>query len=305
LDLLVNSFKQTITIDDADILINGVGTAPGLFWSNPKGHYGSHIILLPGVPKEMKNIWEQQVSDKLKNIAGKSIHTKRMVFWLFSEDIVCERTKQIREKYSNVNWVILANSKYVEILGRSLDLASLEAACMELQVEIGLDVAFVSDSGGVENLVVTLLAKFQHTLSIAESITGGSLAACLTAIPNVSEVFLGGAVVYSAKAKTILTNIDVNLIEIHGTVSRPVTSELALAIRKLLGTTWGLAITGNAGPNEDKDGPAPIGTCFIAIAGPDGVECEKIIIYGDRAAVQARSVTLALGMLRRRLLKMK
>lgn len=301
---MIDDSKQAFTLDDADVLINKIGTAPGIFWSNPKGYYGHYVILLPGVFKEMKDIWEQQVSSKLKSIAGRpTVHTKRMVFGLFAENIVCERTKQIREKFNSINWIILANRQNVELIGRTTNLALLEAAYMELKSEIGSDVAFIGDSGGMVNAVVMLLAKLKHTLSVAESMTGGSLASCLASIPHVSEVFLGGAVVYSATAKMMLTNLDANFIAAYGTVSEPVTVELALAIRNLLGTTWSVAITGNAGPTEDKDGPAPIGTCFIAIAGPDGVKCENSVIYGDRAEVQAHSVILALDMLRRRLLE--
>ena len=301
---MIDGSKQVFTLDNADVLINKIGTASGIFWSNPKGYYGRYVILLPGVAKEMKDIWEQQVSSRLKSIVDRpTIHTKRMVFGLFSENIVCERTKKIREKFNSISWIILANRQNIELIGRTVNLALLETAYMELKAEIGSDVAFVGDDGGMVNVVVMLLAKLKHTLSVAESMTGGSLASCLTSIPHVSEVFLGGAVVYSATAKTMLTNLDANFIAAHGTVSEPVTVELALAMRKLLGTTWSVAITGNAGPTEDKDGPAPIGTCFIAIAGPNGVKCENNVIYGDRAEVQTRSVILALDMLRRKLLE--
>jgi nicotinamide-nucleotide amidase len=130
---------------------------------------------------------------------------------------------------------------------------------------------------------------------------GGNLAARLTAIPGVSAVFLGGATVYSARAKAVLAGLDPAFIKAHGTVSEPVTVALASAIRERLGTTWGLAVTGNAGPTEDPDGPAPVGTCLAAVAGPEGTECKTFLLYGGRIELQARGASWALDMLRRKL----
>ena len=131
--------------------------------------------------------------------------------------------------------------------------------------------------------------------------TGGGIQARLTGVPGSSDAFRGGAVVYSASAKAILAGVDPALIQSHGTVSEAVTRALAEGIAQRLGTEWGLAVTGNAGPTEDREGPAPVGTCFIAAAGPAGTAFQVQSFPGERTDIQARSVTWALDFLRRRI----
>lgn len=157
-------------------------------------------------------------------------------------------------------------------------------------------------SSSLEYIVIKLLASRQHTLSVAESMSGGNLAARLTSIPGASGVFMGGIIVYSALAKSVLAELDLDFITMHGTVSKSVTSELALATKKNLCTDWSLAITGNAGPTSDKGSLAPVGVCFVAIAGPCEVECVTVQFRGSRTHIQMSSVDLALTLLRRRFL---
>ncbi|HXC16763.1 MAG TPA: CinA family protein, partial [Holophagaceae bacterium] len=108
---------------------------------------------------------------------------------------------------------------------------------------------------------------------------------------------------YSAMAKAELAGLDPAFLAQHGTVSEAVTRALAERIRAKLGATWGLAVTGNAGPGEDPAGPAPVGTTFIALAGPDGTQCLHPIQAGDRADMQLRAVMYGLDLLRREVLK--
>jgi PncC family amidohydrolase len=132
---------------------------------------------------------------------------------------------------------------------------------------------------------------------------GGHLAARLTAIPGISATFLGGATVYSARAKAALAGLDPTFIQAHGTVSEPVTAALAEGMRQRLGADWGLAVTGNAGPTEDKDGPAPVGTCLVAVAGAEGTLYRAFRLPGGRVDLQVRGASWALDLLRRKLLE--
>ena len=297
-----SNFQQVILPEGAERLRNPAGTAPGVYWQDPKGFPGRRIILFPGVPREMKLMWEQQVAPRLQPLAGAPMHTLRMVFGSVPESALGERTQALRERFGQAEWTILAGIYHVELVGRCADPALLEAARAAFALEMGPDLAHVGGEGGIEDALAALLKRRGETLAVAESMPGGNLAARLTAIPGVSEVFLGGATVYSARAKEVLAGLDPGFIKAHGTVSEPVTAALAEAIRARLGATWGLAVTGNAGPTEDKDGPAPIGTCLVAVAGPDGTESKAFRLPGGRVELQVRGASWALDMLRRKLL---
>ena len=297
-----SNFQQVLIPEGAERVPNPVGTAPGVYWEDPKGFPGRRVILFPGVPREMKLMWEQQVAPRLRHLAGAPVRTLRMVFGSVPESAAGERTQALREHYRQVEWTILAGVNHVELVGRAPDQAVLDAARADFAREMGQDLAHVGLEGGIEDAVATLLKDRGETLAVAESMTGGNLAARLTAIPGISEVFLGGATVYSARAKAALAGLDPGFIQAQGTVSEPVTAALAEAIRARLGSTWGLAVTGNAGPTEDKDGPAPVGTTLVAVAGPDGTETRAFRLYGGRIELQARGASWALDMLRRKLL---
>ena len=196
-----------------------------------------------------------------------------LVFGSMPESGLGERTQPLREKYRQMDWTILAGSSHVELVGRTSDPALLEAARADFAQDLAPDLAFVGvrrrhrghgggparrpgrDPGGGR----------EH----ARRQPGGPGHLHPRRAARCSS---GGATVYSARAKAALAGLDPGFIAAHGTVSEPVTAALAEAVRTRLGTTWGLAVTGNAGPTEDQDGPAPVGTTVMAVAGPAGTE---------------------------------
>jgi nicotinamide-nucleotide amidase len=295
------NFQQALIPEGAQALYNPAGTAPGVYWADPPGYPGRRIVLFPGVPREMQLMWRDQVAPRLAGLGGPGRHTLRMVFGSVAESALDEQTRPLRQRHSQLEWTILAGLAHVEILASGADPAALAAALADFRTEMGADLAFVGPEGGIEDAVLAGLAARGETLAVAESMTGGVLAARLTAIPGASASFLGGATVYSATAKAVLAGLDPAFIAAHGTVSEPVTRALAAGIRQALGATWGLAVTGNAGPSEDPLGPAPVGTCLTALAGPDGIEAITQLIPGGRVEVQARAASRALDLLRRRL----
>ena len=297
-----SNFKQALIPLGAEPIPNPIGTAPGLWWESPQGFPGKRIVLMPGVPREMKRMFAEQVAPRLAPLAGSPVKTLRMLVSGVPESVVDERTKALREKHSVLDWTILASLMQVELIARSPDEAALEAARKELEVELGEDLARTG-GGAIEEVILDLLSARSQTLALAESMTGGLIAARLTAIPGASRVLKGGAVVYSAEAKAELAGLDATFIKEKGTVSEAVTRELAERLRARLGATWGLAVTGNAGPGEDPAGPAPVGTTFIALAGPHGTRCEHMVQAGDRADMQLRAVMVGLDLLRREVIK--
>jgi nicotinamide-nucleotide amidase len=214
------------------------------------------------------------------------------------ESTLEERIRETRERHGRLEWTILASLTQVELLARGQDPAALEVARADFEPLLGED--FVgTGSGNLEDAVLDALKARGETLAVAESVTGGLLASRLTAIPGASAAFLGGATVYSATAKAALLGLPPERLAAEGTVSEATSRALAEAVRAKLGATWGLGLTGNAGPGAEGD--APLGTVFLALAGPGGTVCRHLHLPGDRADVQLRSAGAALDLLRRAL----
>ncbi len=292
--------KQALVPARARALRNPMGTAPGILWENANGQAGKWIVLLPGVPREMKYLWEAEIEPLLKPMAGAPMHTLRMMVGSSGESAVDARTTPLRTKHGHLDWTILAGLGAVELIARSTKPEELEAARMDFEAELGADLALLGQ-GSLEERVLDLLRERGEMLAVAESMTGGTVQSRLTGVPGSSDAFKGGAVVYSASAKAILADVDPALVQVHGTVSEPVTRALAEGIARKLGTAWGLAITGNAGPTEDKAGKAPIGASFMAVWGPKGLASQTLSFPGSRVDIQARTATWALDFLRRQI----
>ncbi|MCW2739055.1 CinA family protein [Nocardioides sp.] len=133
--------------------------------------------------------------------------------------------------------------------------------------------------------VLEALAERGETLATAESLTGGLLAARLTDVPGASRSFVGGVVSYATRVKVSVLDVPAQVVEQHGVVSEECASAMAYGVRARLDATWGLATTGVAGPDEQEG--RPVGTVWIAVAGPDGVETRLLALDGDRLAIRA------------------
>jgi len=150
----------------------------------------------------------------------------------------------------------------------------------------------------VPELVQALIARGE-TLAVAESLTGGALAAALVDVPGVSGAFRGGIVAYATELKHALLGVDAGLLAREGAVHPDVARQMADGVRRALGTTWGVATTGVAGP-DPQDGRPP-GRVFVAVTGPSTSLVEPLQLDGDRAAVRAATVGVALDLLARAL----
>jgi nicotinamide-nucleotide amidase len=246
----------------------------------------------------MKRMWEEQIEPRLRALAGTPTHTLRMVVAGVPESNLDERTRDARLKHRSLDWTILASLTQVELLARSADPVALQLAQGDFERLLGEDLVSVGDRN-LEDAVLDRLKERNETLAVAESMSGGLLAARLTAIPGASEAFLGGATVYSAAAKVALLGLDRDCLEHEGTVSEATSRALAEAVRAKLGASWGLGITGNAGPGTE--GKASLGEVFMALAGAEGTVSKVLHLPGDRADVQLRSTATALDFLRRTL----
>jgi nicotinamide-nucleotide amidase len=149
----------------------------------------------------------------------------------------------------------------------------------------------------IAQTLIDSLFERGETLAVAESLTGGLVAAALTDSPGASRVFRGGVVVYASESKVSLLGINQELIEQHGLVSREVAEAMALAIRERFTSTWGIATTGVAGPGPHQGVPA--GEVWIAVSGPTNLS--EHLALGDlgRSEVRNGAVTGALALLSR------
>ena len=150
--------------------------------------------------------------------------------------------------------------------------------------------------------VIRILAQAKQTLACAESCTGGLVAARLTDCPGASAVFRGGVVAYANAVKQTLLGVDAALLAAAGAVSAPCAAAMAEGVRARLGSDWGVATTGIAGPGGATPSK-PVGLVFIAVAGSNGTVVERNQFSGDRAAVRQQAADRALDLLAGRLVR--
>jgi competence/damage-inducible protein CinA-like protein len=295
--------RQAMVIEDAEVLPNPNGTAPGMFID----HQGTAIVLLPGPPREMKPMFENHVAHRLSNRAGSQKVVRRMMRVAgMGESAVDEKIAPVYSKYDNPQTTILFNQSEIEIhltaRGRTEQDAEalLDRLSEEIEERLG-NAIFAFAGEKMEEVVGLKLTVGGYTLAVAESCTGGLIAQRLTDVPGSSKYFIEGVVAYSNEAKMRTLGVEPILLLHHGAVSAPVAEAMAEGVRKRAGTDFGLAITGIAGPGgatEDK----PVGLVFVALAMEAKTEHRKLIIPGDRNLIRWRASQAALDLLRRRLI---
>lgn len=143
--------------------------------------------------------------------------------------------------------------------------------------------------------VLRLLAESDQTLAVAESLTGGMVAAELTAVPGASRSFRGSVTAYATELKHQLLGVDAELLAAQGAVNAQVAEEMAAGVRRVLGASWGIATTGVAGP-DPQDGQ-PVGTVFVAVAGPRCRKTARLRLNGSRSEIRRESARTVLKLL--------
>src|SRR5687767_6590391 len=295
--------RQAMVIDGAEVLANPNGSAPGLYLEQ-----GScAVALLPGPPREMKPMFENNVKPRLEKIAGDvRFATRLMRVTGMGESAVDEKISPIYTRFDNPQTTILFNSSEVEIHlrahGRTEGDAEALLDHLSLKIEEVLGNSVFSFRGEtMEEVVGRRLAMTEFTLAVAESCTGGLIAQRLTSVPGSSKYFIEGLVTYSNASKTRLLGVDKKLIKEFGAVSQQVARDMARGVRHKAKTDFGLAVTGIAGP-DGGTAEKPVGLVYIALADDAHTEHKKLTIPGDRELIRWRASQAALDMLRRRLI---
>ncbi len=292
--------RQAMVPRGAELLPNRLGTAPGLWLKSG----AATIVLLPGVPDEMRQIVEDSVLARLP-LTGERFAYRVIKIAGLGESEVDRRLAAVARAASPVAWTILAAPGQVEIHLRERvrdgeTPAGIERLDGAIVATLGPRV-FARDEETMEGVLGRLLVERGDTLAAAESLTGGAIAKRLTSVPGASRYFRGAVVAYSDEAKKVLLGVRAETLDRHGAVSAETAVEMARGARRALGTTWALSATGYAGP--EGGGPdRPSGTVVLGIAGPGTETTRELKWPGGRATVRARTAGLALDMLRRALL---
>ena len=302
-----NNAQQADVIAGATVLPNPNGSAPGQWIT---GHYEGRdrlIILLPGPPFELKAMFDEQCTERLRaKLPPARIATRVLKVAMMGESLVDSRVAPIYKRYTDVQTTILAGAGDVQfnLFTRAASMEEAQQRVDELagEIEDELEDAVYSSKGeSLEQIAGYYLGMRGATLAVAESCTGGLLAERVTSISGSSRYFLGGVVVYSNALKTKFADVPAGLITQHGAVSREVAAALAEGIRKRCKATFGIGITGVAGPaggTEEK----PVGLVYIALASEDRTQVEERKFPGDRKRVRWFATQLALDMIRRKLM---
>lgn len=302
-----NNAKQADIIEGATVLPNPNGTASGQWLSGEFEGRERIVILLPGPPHEMKALFENEVRERLRSkVPQAHLFTRTLKIAMLGESAVDARVAPIYKRYPDVETTILAGAGEIELhfKTRAATVEAAEARADEVAglVEDELDDAVYSRDGqSLEQIVGYWLQMRNATLAAAESCTGGLLAERITSVAGSSRYFLGGAVVYSNELKTELAGVPTEMIERHGAVSREVAAALAEGIRYRCESTLGVGITGVAGPGGGT-AEKPVGLVFHAVASDAGTEVIQRNFPGDRKRIRRFASTMALDMVRRKLM---
>ena len=302
-----NNAKQADVIASAAALPNPLGTAPGQWIAGKYDGQERLLMLLPGPPHELKALFETECIPRLRaRIPEQHIATRTLKMAMIPESQVDARVAPIYKTYTDVETTILAGAGEIQLHLRCRKDSQAEADARvaelaeEIEDELG-DAIFSRKGETIEQIVSYLLQMRSMTLAVAESCTGGLLAERITSLSGSSRYFLGGAVVYSNALKTQFANVPKALINQHGAVSREVAASMAEGIRKRCLSSYGIGITGVAGPSGGTE-QKPVGLVYIGLAGEEGTQVVERNFLGDRKRIRQFATQQALEMIRRALL---
>ncbi|NJO41941.1 MAG: competence/damage-inducible protein A [Cyanobacteria bacterium CRU_2_1] len=298
--------KQALLPQGAMILPNPTGSAPGMIWQ-PRP--GLTILTFPGVPSEMKEMWRQTAIPFLQSQGWgqEIIYSRTLRFWGIAESTLAEKANSLLHL---ANPTVAPYAGNGEVRLRVSAKASTAAAASELIAPVqhqlqeigGLDF-YGTDEDSLASVVGELLEDAQQTLAVAESCTGGGLGHLITTIAGSSAYFKGGVISYDNQVKVNLLGVNSEDLAQQGAVSESVASQMAVGVRDRLNATWGLSITGIAGPDGGTE-TKPVGLVYIGLAGPNSVESIRQLygVFRGRDLIRWLSACTALDLLRRKLL---
>jgi nicotinamide-nucleotide amidase len=299
-DLPASNLSQAEVPRGAQVLANKLGSAPGLLME----HEGRSVALLPGVPREMRGIFEDVLGDVIRDrfedrlvpLVHRTLHTTGI-----AESVLGERVDEVRAGLpKKVDLAFLPGLRGVSIrisirsgadaAAQLLDEAQAVLDPIVAPYRIGME------KGDLIQAVAAVLTSESHTLAVAESCTGGLMAKRITDLPGSSTYFRGGVIAYSDRIKLELLGVEDAVLVEDGAVSEAVAAGMARGVADLLDADVGVAITGIAGPGGGAP-EKPVGTVWCAVAVQGGVRTSHGVFSGDREAVRERASQAALLLL--------
>ncbi|MBK7597996.1 MAG: competence/damage-inducible protein A [Acidobacteria bacterium] len=297
----INS-RQALVMEGAEILANRNGTAPGMMIQEGK----CTVVMLPGPPREMRPMFDEAIAPVLKQRVGDLVILRRKfsIFGL-TESRTDELAAPVYLKFKNPVTTILFKDGQIELhlTAQARKSADAEKLLDELggQLDEVLgEYIFSRRDETLEEVVGDLLRARGYTISTAESCTGGLVAGKITEVSGSSDYFLEGVVSYSNESKIRILGVPEAMIIEHGAVSEPVAKAMAEGVRKLANSTYGIGITGIAGPGGGTE-EKPVGLVYIALADDTQTTVRKLIFPGDRQFIRTLAVNSALDLVRRRI----
>jgi nicotinamide-nucleotide amidase len=290
-----NNAKQADVLAGATVLPNPNGSAPGQYLDTVVDEHRKILILLPGPPKELKPLFDDQAKPRLAaTLPPRHLARRLLRMPLIPESQVDARTAPIYQQYPDVETTILAAPGEIQLhfIAAKPTLAEAQSRVDELtsRIEAEMQEDVYSSHGESLEEVALLMLGLRHLT--------------LTAIAGSSRYFLGGAVVYSDALKTAFADVPADLIATHGPVSAEVARAMAEGIRTRTGSSLGISITGIAGPTPGTgpDAEKPIGLVYIALADGQDTQVKQLNLFGDRERIRWWASQHALELIRRALL---
>ena len=292
--------KQCFFPENAQIINNPRGTAPGMIWEPVKDFT---ILTFPGVPSEMKTMWEETAYDfiKTKFSDNYSFFSNTLKFAGIGESSVAEKINDLLNlknptvaPYANLGEVKL------RITARAKNDLEAKNIIKPIKEKLKKDFSkfiFGEDNDTLPSVLIKELTERNQTIVFAESCTGGLLSSSLTSISGSSQVFKGSIVSYSNELKNSLLNISEEKLTKYGAVSEEVCEAMAINVREKLRADWAIAISGIAGPNGGSQ-EKPVGLVYISIAGPNNhiTNIKKLFnSTRNRVEIQTLSVNVCLN----------
>ena len=288
-----NNRKQAMVPVHGRKVVNRHGTAPGAWFEQD----GRCAVLMPGVPHEMKAMWQEEVRPLLLARQNCALHSLTLRV-LGGESNLEYRVRALLENQNPTAAIYCKTGECeIRITARAENDSSAEKMCRAYATKfydlLG-DAVYDEDVAGLEETLVRTLKEKGLTLSTAESCTGGLIAQRITSVPGSSEVFGYGFVTYWEAAKARLVGVEPDVIAKYNVVSAPVAAQLALGAAQAAGAEIGISVTGVAGPTGG-DALRPVGTVYLGAARGDKGYVKKLFVSRpDRALIRARAAQTAL-----------
>ncbi len=290
---------ETFVPEGAEVFLNQFGTAPGLAMKIENDRW---LVMLPGPPRELRPMFDNQITPLLKREFADEIFICRTlrssgVGESRVEEMVSPDLQSLVSQGLEIGYCARPGSVDVRLTASGAAAEKLvQAGESSVRKNLGTHI-YGLDDVEIEAVVIGLLRSKKKTLALAESCTGGNLAHRLTNVPGASEVFLGGVVSYANVVKEKFVGVSAETLQQHGAVSEAVAQEMALGARENFDADFALAVTGIAGPSGGSP-EKPVGTVFIALATPTSVIVKKFLNTWDRETFKQVTATQALELLR-------